>query len=96
MTRGTVTYMAKIFVTLKPTVNDPQGLTIKGALRSLGFDSVLDVRAGKLIEVMMSEISEEVAEAKTKEMCRQLLANPVIENYRFQIQEVGAGATSTK
>lgn len=96
MTRSVRRYIAKIFVTLKPTVNDPQGLTIKGALHTLGFDSVLDVRAGKLIEVIMSETSEAVAEAKAQEMCKQLLANPVIENFRFQVQEVGGEAESPK
>ncbi|MDO8472356.1 MAG: phosphoribosylformylglycinamidine synthase subunit PurS [Dehalococcoidia bacterium] len=82
-------YLAKIYVTLKPTVNDPQGLTIKGALHTLGFISTTDVRAGKFIELKLSEPNLEVAEAKVREMCRQLLANPVIENYRFEVQEAG-------
>ncbi len=81
-------YLAKIYVTLKPTVNDPQGLTIKGALKTLGFDSVSDVRAGKYIEIKLSEPSRETAESKVKEMCRQLLANLVIENYRFEVQDI--------
>ncbi|MBI2859031.1 MAG: phosphoribosylformylglycinamidine synthase subunit PurS [Chloroflexi bacterium] len=81
-------YLAKIFVTLKPTVNDPQGLTIKGALQTLGFDTVTDVRAGKYIEIKLEERDCVAAEAKVSEMCRQLLANTVIENYRFEVQEL--------
>ncbi|MEW6034482.1 MAG: phosphoribosylformylglycinamidine synthase subunit PurS [Chloroflexota bacterium] len=80
-------YLARIYVTLKPTVNDPQGLTIKGALHTLGFDAVKDVRAGKYIEVKVSGNHRETAEQQVNEMCRQLLANPVIENYRFELQE---------
>ncbi|MBI2958031.1 MAG: phosphoribosylformylglycinamidine synthase subunit PurS [Chloroflexi bacterium] len=80
-------YLAKIYVTLKPTVNDPQGLTIRGALKTLGFDSVVDVRAGKYIEIKLSGDSLDAAQQTVKEMCRQLLANPVIETYRFEVQE---------
>jgi phosphoribosylformylglycinamidine synthase PurS subunit len=81
-------YLAKIFVTLKPTVNDPQGLTIKGGLRSLGFDSVTSVRAGKYIELTLTDEDRESAEQKVRDMCRQLLANPVIENFRFDIEQL--------
>ncbi|HLC23052.1 MAG TPA: phosphoribosylformylglycinamidine synthase subunit PurS [Dehalococcoidia bacterium] len=86
-------YLAKIYVTLKPTVNDPQGLTIKGALHTLGFTSVADVRAGKFIEVKLAENDRVSSEQKVKEMCRQLLANPVIENYRFELQEIPQSAS---
>jgi len=81
-------YLAKVYVTLKPTVNDPQGLTIKGALQTLGFSSVEDVRAGKYIEIRVNENSQSKAEEQVQEMCRKLLANPVIENYRFEIGKV--------
>ena len=71
----------RIFVTLKPGVLDPQGRAIHHALGSLGFKDVQDVRAGKVFEL-------EVADATTDEaidgMCRQLLANTVIENYRVE------------
>lgn len=80
-------YLAKIYVTLKPTVNDPQGLTIRGALHNLGFNSVEDVRAGKYIEVKINEDSSEKAHNQTNEMCRKLLSNPVIENYRFELEK---------
>jgi phosphoribosylformylglycinamidine synthase len=81
-------YLAKVYVTLKPTVNDPQGLTIKGALHNLGFGSVEDVRAGKYIEVKIAEKDIVAARKQLDEMCRKLLANPVIENYRFDLEQV--------
>jgi len=79
-------YLAKIYITLKPTVNDPQGLTIKGALHNLGYSSVEDVRAGKYIEVKIAEKDIAAARKQVEEMCRKLLANPVIENYRFELE----------
>ncbi len=80
-------YLAKVYITLKPTVNDPQGLTIKGALHNLGFTSVEDVRAGKYIEVRLQETDPDRAKKQIDEMCRKLLANPVIESYRFEVGE---------
>ncbi|QXT35301.1 phosphoribosylformylglycinamidine synthase subunit PurS [Sphingomonas sanguinis] len=71
----------KIFVTLKPGVLDPQGKAIHHALESLGFAGVDDVRAGKLIEL---EVADATTDAQIDEMCRQLLANTVIENYRVE------------
>jgi len=79
-------YLAKVYITLKPTVNDPQGLTIKGALHNLGFSSVEDVRAGKYIEVRIAEKDIAAARKQVEEMCRKLLANPVIENYKFELE----------
>jgi phosphoribosylformylglycinamidine synthase PurS subunit len=79
-------YLAKVYITLKPTVNDPQGLTIKGALHNLGFGSVEDVRAGKYIEVRIAEKDIVAARKQVDEMCRKLLANPVIENYYFELE----------
>ncbi|HIE17971.1 MAG TPA: phosphoribosylformylglycinamidine synthase subunit PurS [Dehalococcoidia bacterium] len=81
-------YLARVYVTLKPTVNDPQGLTIKGALCNLGFTSVEDVRAGKYFELHLAETDFAKVEQQVTEMCCKLLANPVIENYRFEIEEV--------
>jgi phosphoribosylformylglycinamidine synthase PurS subunit len=80
-------FLAKVYVTLKPTVNDPQGLTIKGGLHSLGFTSVESVRAGKYMEIRLDGSSRQEAERVLNEMCRQLLANPIIENYRFELEE---------
>ena len=80
-------YLAKVYVKLKPTVNDPQGLTIKGALHNLGFDSVMDVRAGKYIEVQIEGNDNANVKSQVDEMCHKLLANPVIENYRFELEQ---------
>ncbi len=71
----------RIFVTLKGGVLDPQGKAIHHALEGLGFDGVNDVRAGKLIEL---DLDEDVSDAHIDEMCRKLLANTVIENYRIE------------
>jgi len=81
-------YIAKVYITLKPTVNDPQGLTIKGALHTLGFKSVQEVRAGKYMEIKIEEKDLEKARAATQEMCKKLLANPVIENFRFELEKL--------
>ena len=82
------TYLARVYVTLKPTVNDPQGLTVRGGLQTLGFGSVSSVRAGKYMEVHLGAASQQEAEGLVKGMCEKLLANPVIEEYRFEVQEV--------
>jgi phosphoribosylformylglycinamidine synthase len=81
-------YLARVYVTLKPTVNDPQGLTIRGALHSLGFADVESVRAGKYLEVHLDAKDRKKAEKQLAEMCRKLLANPVIEDYRFELEEL--------
>ncbi len=81
-------YLARVYVTLKPTVNDPQGLTIADGLRSLGFAEVEGVRAGKYIEVRLTAASAEAARARVDSMCDRLLANPIIETYRFEVEEV--------
>jgi len=81
-------FLAKIYVTLKPSVNDPQGRTIMNGLKSLGFQSVTDVRAGKYLEIRLQETERTQAESQAREMCDKLLANPVIEEYRFDLVEV--------
>jgi phosphoribosylformylglycinamidine synthase PurS subunit len=83
-------WVADIRILLKPSVNDPQGLSIRNALRTLGFDGVEDVRAGKLIELRVSADSRTAAEQTVDSMCAQLLANPVIETYTFTLGEVPA------
>ena len=77
---------AKIYVTLKKSVLDPQGKTVKHALESLGFGAVEDVRMGKYIEVKLNQKNRGQAEAEVKKMCDQLLANTVIEEYRYDIE----------
>lgn len=81
-------FLAKVYVTLKPTVNDPQGQTIMGGLHTLGFNSVASVRAGKYLEIRITEMDRSVAHEKIQEMCSKLLANPIIEDYRFELEEV--------
>ena len=72
---------ARVLVTLKPGVLDPQGKAIHHALEGLGFGGVNDVRAGKLIEL---DLAENTDDAAIEEMCRKLLANTVIENFRIE------------
>jgi phosphoribosylformylglycinamidine synthase subunit PurS len=79
-------FLARVYVTLKPTVNDPPGLTIRGGLHSLGFASVQSVRSGKYMEIRIDAPSQAEAESQVDEMCRKLLANPVIEDYRFSVE----------
>ncbi len=79
-------FLARVYVTLKPTVNDPQGLTVMGGLHSLGFDEVRRVRAGKYLEVRLHGSDRGAAEARIAEMCRKLLANPIIEDFRFELE----------
>ncbi len=76
---------ANVTVTLKRGVLDPQGKAIGHALESLGFDGIGEVRQGKLIEVELDETDRAAAEKKLDEMCRKLLANTVIEDYRIEI-----------
>ncbi len=80
-------FRARVYVTLKPTVNDPQGLTIRGGLHSLGFESVEAVRAGKYIEITLAGDDKASAEKQLTEMCQKLLANPVIEDFRFELEQ---------
>ena len=76
---------AKVYVTLKNGVLDPQGKAIAGALHGLGFSTVEEVRQGKFIELEVAETDEAKAKAQIDEMCRKLLANTVIENYRIEL-----------
>ena len=82
-------YMARVYVTLKPTVNDPQGITVLGALKNLGFTSPESIRVGKYLEVGLEADSEVEAREQVDGMCKTLLANTVIEQYRFDLQETG-------
>ena len=72
----------RVFVTLKAGVLDPQGKAIHHALEGLGFEGVRDVRAGKLIELDL--VDDDAHEAQIEQMCRKLLANTVIENFRIE------------
>ncbi len=80
-------FLAKVYIRLKPSVNDPQGLTIRGGLHQLGFDSVSDVRVGKYMEIRVDESEESSAKERVSDMCRQLLANPIIEDFSFELEK---------
>lgn len=80
-------FKATVYVTLKESVLDPQGSAVKGSLHSLGFDEVRDVRIGKYMEVEVNVDSRQAAEERLTEMCEKLLANTVIEDYRFEMVE---------
>ncbi|HEY8248665.1 MAG TPA: phosphoribosylformylglycinamidine synthase subunit PurS [Hyphomicrobium sp.] len=77
---------ARIRITLKNGVLDPQGKAIQNALAALGIRGVEDVRQGKYIEVELAETSEEQAKATVERMCKDLLANSVIENYAYELR----------
>ena len=76
---------AKVHVTLKRGVLDPQGKAIEHALGTLGFSGVDDVRVGKVIEVALQETDADAARKSVEEMCRKLLANTVIEDYAIEL-----------
>ena len=88
-------YQARIYVTLKSTVNDPQGVTVLSSLHRLGFASAGDVRVGKYLLVNLDETDRANAESSVAEMCQKLLANPVIEEFRFDLEEIPAPAPSS-
>jgi len=77
---------AKIYVTLKNGVLDPQGKAVEHSLHDLGFDAVEDVRQGKYLEVELATDDKSKAEQDLDEMCKKLLANTVIENYRIELE----------
>ncbi len=76
---------ARVHVTLKPGVLDPQGEAVRHALEGLGFGGVSDVRVGKVIEMSLAETDAKAARAALEAMCRGLLANTVIENYDIEL-----------
>ncbi len=82
---------AKIYITLKSGILDPQGKTVHHALENLGFTKVRSVRMGKLIQLQFEDgVGKREAERLTTEACKKLLANPVIEDYRFELQDMNA------
>jgi len=76
---------AKIYITLKDGIHDPQGQAVQQSLQTLGFETVQDVRMGKFLEVDLKDMENEAAEATIKGMCQKLLANMVIEDFRYEI-----------
>ena len=80
-------FRARVYVSLKPTVNDPEGNTIGGALASLGFADVASVRSGRYFQIALAAADSASAEKQVDQMCARLLANPVIETYSFDVAE---------
>ena len=78
---------AKVYISYKDGILDPQGKTVGGALDSIGIKNIKNVRIGKYIEISFNKISKEKAEIITDESCRKLLANPNTETYRFELEE---------
>jgi phosphoribosylformylglycinamidine synthase subunit PurS len=79
-------YSARIYVTLRPSVLDPAGTAVQSGLAHMGYTNVDSIRIGKYIELTLNAEDEAAASQQLDRMCDQLLANPVIENYRFELQ----------
>ena len=77
---------ATVYVTIKQSVLDPQGVAVQGALHSMGFNEVESVRIGKVLELNLDTTDRAEAEKRVKAMCEKLLANTVIEDYRFELE----------
>lgn len=85
-------YSAKIKVTLRKSILDPQGKAVEHSMQSLGYKNILDTRIGKYVELKIDAPNEEEAKRITNEVCEKLLANPVMEDYEFEVIGVnGAG-----
>ncbi|MEO1593267.1 MAG: phosphoribosylformylglycinamidine synthase subunit PurS [Cyanobacteria bacterium J06632_22] len=84
------TYQAQIYITLRPSVLDPAGTAVQSGLSHMGYDNVAGVRIGKYVELTLTADSDDSAREQLDRMCDQLLANPVIENYRFEINALAA------
>ena len=78
---------AKVYISYKEGILDPQGKTVGGALDSMGVEGIADLRIGKYIEISFGDISKDEAEKITDESCRKLLANPNTETYHFELED---------
>ena len=83
-------FVAKVFVTPKAAILDPQGKAVASSLQAMGYDEVADARVGKMIVLRMSAADRRRAEARITEMCKRLLANEVIEEFAFEVSDSGA------
>ncbi len=79
------TYQARIYVTLRPSVLDPAGAAVQAGIKQMGFAGISDVRIGKYVEMSVVAIDQATATVELDKICGQLLANPVIENYRIEL-----------
>jgi phosphoribosylformylglycinamidine synthase len=89
-----VRFLAEVVISLKPVVNDPQGLTVRAGLHQLGFAEVCEVRVGKHIALEVEADTEAGARQRVAEMCERLLRNPVIEDYRIELRPAGEASTA--
>lgn len=85
-------FRAQIYVTLRPSVLDPAGTAVQSGLQHMGYDGVDQVRIGKYVEMTLTAADEATAMQQLDRMCDQLLANPVIENYRIELTDLSAAA----
>jgi len=81
-------YISKINIRIRDTILDPQGKAVEHSLHSIGFDSILDTRIGKFIELRINVSTEEEAKKVTEDACKKLLANPVMEDFEYKIYKV--------
>jgi phosphoribosylformylglycinamidine synthase subunit PurS len=81
-------FQARIYVTLRPSVLDPAGVAVQSGLKQLGYEDVEGVRIGKYVELTLKAADRAIAESQLDRICDRLLANPVIENYRFELTEM--------
>lgn len=81
-------YNVKVYVTYKESILDPQGEAVRGAVHRMGFDEIDDIRIGKYFEIKVSQTDERSVEAVIETVCDKLLANVVMETYRYEIEEV--------
>jgi phosphoribosylformylglycinamidine synthase subunit PurS len=86
---------ARIVVRLRPGILDPQGTTLQRALEGLGFPEVRDLRVGKVLDLTLDETNVARARQRLDDMCRKLLANPVIEDYTYEVVEDDLGRRSS-
>jgi len=91
-----VHWMAEVRVQLRPGIADPEGMTIAGGLRALGFESVQNVRHGKLLQVSFDAPDANAARDAVAAMCRRLLANPVMEIATFELRAIGEPAEESR
>jgi len=79
--------IAEIYISLKKSISDPQGLTVRHALESLGYKGLGEVRIGKLVKIKLNSKNKKIVRREIDGMCKKLLANPIIEDYYFKIKE---------
>lgn len=81
------TMKAYVYVSLKKSVLDPQGKTIQGALNKMGYKGIADVRQGKYFEISLGQLGQDEAKSEVERIAKEVLTNPVIEEYRYTIEE---------